>query len=77
MGARVTNSQLFDTCYSRTQIAAEKLIELQDGRRERGQEPDGASWKRVRDLLREAYGAAQELKQRNKQQRREGAKEGK
>lgn len=63
----MTNRELFNACYATTQIAGERLETLAGDLPALEVALTPAKVKEVRDLLREAYCAAQELKTRLKQ----------
>ena len=67
MPLRVTNRELFNTCYEATHAAADRLVTIKDGERERGEPLTVAQVTEMRNLLRRAHSAAQELKTRLKQ----------
>jgi hypothetical protein len=67
MPTRVTNLELFDRCDRAANEAADKLTMLGDDYREHQQPPTLEAVTRVRNKLREALSAAQELKTRMKQ----------
>lgn len=65
MAAKVTDRELFDRCYASTHRAADELSELHATRHRDDQVPP-EKLKLLRDTLREAYCAVQELKSRMK-----------
>lgn len=66
MPGRVTNLELFNRCDAAANEAADKLTMIGDGLRERHEPLTVEQMTKLRNLLREAYCAAQELKTRMK-----------